>query len=43
MMNWKGRERKRSWSNLRHYLRIYPEELRNITENLRIAGFRAEI
>jgi hypothetical protein len=33
-MNWRGCGRKRSWPNLRHYLGIYLEGLKEITKNL---------
>jgi hypothetical protein len=45
MMNWKGFGRRRLWPNLRYYLRICLQGLRNPTKknSVRIAGLWAEI
>jgi hypothetical protein len=34
MMNWKGRERKRSWPNVRYYPGVCFKGLRKTTKNL---------
>jgi hypothetical protein len=43
MLNWKGCGRKWPWPNLRHCSGIYLEEVRNMTEDLRIVGVLAKI
>jgi hypothetical protein len=44
MMNWKGFGSKRTWSNVRYFLRIYLEGLRKTMKICaKIAGLQAEI
>jgi hypothetical protein len=42
-MNYDGCARKLQGSNLRHYCAIFLEEIRKITNNLRIAGVPVKI